>query len=196
MDYPDGPHMDEEKAMWDGSSDVVRSQAMLVASGTEGAETQILPESSRREHSPVSPLISASETDFGLLSSRTWENSFCGSKLSDLWQFVTEATGKKSNWLFRTAFLGLKQRKFLLANKMAAHRMFTRAPRIRRIKKTDLSIWSEVPWCIVTSAQWNDRTLAVGFLLIIYTLGTRDCVIFTHLSIFTKTKDNLAKPLI
>lgn len=121
---------------------------------------------------------------------------FRGSKLSDLWQFVTEATGKKSNWLFRTAFLGLKQRKFLLANKMAAHRMFTRAPRIRRIKKTDLSIWSEVPWCIVTSAQWNDRTLAVGFLLIIYTLGTRDCVIFTHLSIFTKTKDNLAKPLI
>lgn len=112
---------------------------------------------------------------------------FCGSKPPDLWQFVTEATGKKSDWLFQTAFLGLKQRKFLLASKKAAHGMFTRAPRIGRVKETDLSIWSEVPWCIVTSTQWNDRTLAAGFLLIIYTLGTRDCAIFTHLSTFTKT---------
>lgn len=35
--------MDEEKAMRDRSSDVATSQAMLAASGAEGAETQILP---------------------------------------------------------------------------------------------------------------------------------------------------------
>lgn len=62
--------MDEEKAMQDRSSDVAISQAMLAASGAEGAETQILPWSSGREHSTVNPLISPGETDFRLLSSR------------------------------------------------------------------------------------------------------------------------------
>lgn len=40
------PHIDEEKAMQDRSSDVAISQAMLAALGAEGAETQILPWSS------------------------------------------------------------------------------------------------------------------------------------------------------